>query len=153
MKNKVTILRGIPGAGKSTYIAKNLNDNLIMSADLYFMKEGRYVFDRSKLGEAHASCLRAFLVWIQAGVDGIVVDNTNITGLEIAPYAALALAYGYELEIVTLKVDFLTAHSRNVHGVPLASVRRMAERLEIEGKHFPPYWPHRVVESHMEVQA
>lgn len=144
---KVTILCGVPGSGKSA-LARELKPDIVCSADDFFMTQsGEYRFDPSKLGEAHAQCLRKFAYQMVAygGNRHIVVDNTNTTVAEIAPYAALALAYGYELDIVTVKCSPEKAHARNQHGVPFAAVQAMAKRLD--ARELPPYWPHRTVET------
>lgn len=55
----MVVMRGVPGAGKSTivnYLANKLDTNCICSADLFFMKNGRYEYDRSKIGQAHEFC-------------------------------------------------------------------------------------------------
>jgi len=144
---KVTILRGIPGSGKSTYCKKNYPNAAWYSADYYFINEkGVYAFDPSKLGEAHGYCLRGVVQHLERhplNMD-LVVDNTNTTAVEIAPYAALAQAYGCELEIITIQCMPEVAAARNVHGVPLEGVRRMYAQLI--GATLPPWWPHRVVE-------
>ncbi len=75
----------------------------------------------------------------------VVVDNTSTTAVEVAPYASLALAYGHELRVVTLKVDPEVAHERNVHGVPLEGIRAMARRLEESTGQLPPWWPEEVI--------
>lgn len=55
---KITIIRGIPGSGKS-YLARELAQEsqspYICSADDFFGPD--YDFDVSRLAEAHASCL------------------------------------------------------------------------------------------------
>ena len=148
----VIILRGIPGSGKSTYIRKNLPEAWIFSADHFFMVGEEYKFDPSKLPQAHAACLREYLEWLTF-VEGrrcrwpLVVDNTNTSVMEIAPYAALALAYGASLRIVTIKCDPAVAAARNVHGVPEAAVLAMAKRLEDETPRLAPWWEHEVVQQ------
>lgn len=43
---KVKILRGLPGSGKSTYAKKLAEEGwLHFENDMYFMKNGKYVFD------------------------------------------------------------------------------------------------------------
>ena len=49
------LVRGVPGAGKSTF-AKNLGCTHF-ETDEFFMVDGEYKFDPSKLKEAHAWCL------------------------------------------------------------------------------------------------
>jgi hypothetical protein len=118
-----------------------------VSADHFFMEEGEYKFDVTKLGEAHASCLRRFVDLVSSGSkdNTVVVDNTNTTGTEVAPYAALATAYGHELKIITIVVDPEVAHARNVHGVPLKTVKDQYKRLERSKGKFPPWWPEVVI--------
>lgn len=142
--SKVTILRGVSGSGKSTYAATNYPGALVVSADSFFAFVDGYKFDPTKLSEAHGLCLRGFVDAAQRGRN-VVVDNTNITVEEIAPYYAIAEAYGREVEIVTFDVPISIAHARNIHNVPLAKV---------EGQHFrlwkailPPRWNHRVVRN------
>lgn len=77
----------------------------------------------------------------------IIVDNTSVTVAEVAPYAALALAFGMKLTIITVKCDPKTAHGRNTHGVPLHAVERMAAALDSEAARFPPWWEHVVIQS------
>lgn len=141
----VVILRGIPGSGKSR-LARKLaprKTGVICSADDFFMRSGRYVFDGSKLGEAHNYCLRKFLHALGCQLSVIVVDNTGTSVAEVAPYAALALAHGATLEIITVKCSVRVAAKRNVHGVPRKAVAAMARRLKEEGKRLPPWWSHK----------
>jgi predicted kinase len=141
----VIILRGPSGAGKSTYARKNHPTATVVSADDFFMVRGNYEFDPKRLGEAHGSCLIRF---VEAVTDEskaqIVVDNTNTTVAEVAPYAALALAYGHTLKIVTFVGDWRIAARRNVHGVSEATVESQANRTG--EAMFPPWWPHETVE-------
>ena len=74
----------------------------------------------------------------------VVVDNTNTTVAEVSPYAALALAYGHTLKIMTFVGDWRIAARRNVHGVSEATVESQANRTG--EAMFPPWWPHETVE-------
>ena len=94
--SKVTLLRGISGAGKSTYAATNYPGAFVVSADSFFTFADGYKFNPTRLGEVHGLCLLNFLDAAQRGRN-VVVDNTNITVEEIAPYYALAEAYGREV--------------------------------------------------------
>jgi len=153
---KVIIMAGCSGSGKSTFARENYPGANVVSADDYFVGENKeYSFDPSKLPLAHAQCLRAYVDLVQyvnarddgplARVDEIVVDNTSTTVAEVAPYAALALAYGHELEVVILRVNPAVAHARNTHDVPLAGVKAQAARLADLRGSLPPWWPVRVV--------
>lgn len=125
----VIIMQGVPGSGKSTYCHK-LGPHHSVSADKHFMLNGRYIFDVSKLGAAHASCLRQYVELLRGKTDfPIVVDNTNTRVEEIAPYYALAEAYGYRVKIVRIDCDVEVAAARNVHGVPRDNVYQMAQNI------------------------
>ncbi len=75
----------------------------------------------------------------------VVVDNTNTTIAEIAPYAALALAYGHEMEIVYVSCDPAVAAARNIHGVSDLVIGQMVQRLRDLPASLPPWWPYRKV--------
>jgi predicted kinase len=152
---KVTILQGLPGSGKSTY-AQNLinsiaaaNDGdwegyVVVSADHFFMRVGTYSFNPGKLPEAHAECLREYVDALRHEAEHVFVDNTNTSVAEVAPYYALAQAYGAEVEILYFPCDPQVAAERNTHGVPLAGCQAMAKRLEEFEKQMPPWWKRRV---------
>ncbi len=143
MKHMV-ILRGIPGSGKSTYQREHFPDAFVVSSDHFFVKEGVYRFDHTKLGEAHRACFRACLEAVVISESPlIVVDNTNLRAVEVAPYVVLGEAFGYEVEVITLLTNPVIAAARNVHGVPEDSVLKMARRLEMEL--LPLWWKQDVV--------
>lgn len=150
---KVWIYCGVPGSGKTTRAWREHEEAYFVSADDYFLqweeRSGRFVyrFEAAELPNAHASCLRRFVSAITTRNPAIVVDNTNTTAAEIAPYAALALAFGYELQVITLKCDPTKAYERNIHGVPLAAVEAMHRRLEATMASLPPWWPLTVIEA------
>jgi predicted kinase len=134
---KMLILRGPTGAGKTTYVSLKLGPRVIVfSADKFFTDTGGvYRFDPTRIGDAHAWCYRqvlkaAPLVYEEDTL--LVIDNTNISAWEIAPYVALANAYGLDWEILTFWVDPLVAARRNVHGVPASAVMEMHRRLLTE---------------------
>lgn len=153
---EVVVLRGVSGAGKST-LAKRLvaavpgARSLIVSADDFFVGiDGRYHFDPQRLGEAHAVCLRRY--WdavVQGRMNGdlaihsalVIVDNTNTTIAELAPYMGVALSAGWRATLLTVPVPVAIAAARNVHGVGPQSVEAQMRRLEEDDYgRMPPYW-------------
>ena len=147
---RVVILSGISGSGKST-IAAALAANpengkvWVCSADDHFMKDGVYTFDFRKLGDAHAGCMFKYAdlmheekMGVGSTVDTLIVDNTNTSAIEIAPYVALAAAYGVKVELVTVLIDPVKAAKRNTHGVPEAGCKRMD--AAIRSRELPPFW-------------
>ena len=137
----VIIMRGISGAGKSTYAKNNFPNAVVCSADTYFIKDG---YDRSKIGEAHKQCFKEFMDAISIlNADCIVIDNTNSQLWEMSPYIAVATFFGYNFEIIEVKQDPDICFARGLHGVPLKKIHDMAKRFQ---KCFP-WWNSRVVES------
>src|SRR5690606_26970935 len=135
------IMQGVPGSGKSTWAQtavkpgpNTLAKVSIVSADHYFTDpvSGEYRFNPAKLGEAHASCMRAFL-WAcedASASSTVIVDNTNITIDQMSPYYLVARAYKATVEIVRVQCDPALAAARNSHGVPRETVLRMARMMQ-----------------------
>lgn len=147
MAKKVIILSGVPGSGKSTWVDVASNScSYTFSADHYFINRetGEYEFNPANLGKAHGECLRDFAETIKnissmnINASTLVVDNTNTTAIEMAPYVALAAAYGVPVEIITFQCEPECAFKRGTHGVPLKSIQRMAE--QIRNRKLPPFW-------------
>ena len=79
----VLINRAVPGSGKTTF-AKNIFATVsaaglsiaVHSTDEYFMRDGRYVFDVSRLGDYHRRNLVVFKESLARGVDVVVKGKT-----------------------------------------------------------------------------
>lgn len=142
----VWIYAGIPGSGKSTLIKNMHPKGTVFSTDDYFRKNGEYHFKPELIGEAHAWNLKRFVEHVQLWKDGeTVVDNTNTTIAEMAPYVAVSNAYGHKTKIVLVTCNPQKAWERNVHGVPLATVEKLHEQFV--SMTLPPWWDHAVVMS------
>ena len=131
-------MSGIPGAGKDKYVSEVYPNADVVSADSFFMSNGIYQFDASKLSEAHAFCMRKFLQDTYLRHPTIIVNNTNTRIEEIAPYYAIGKAYGAVVRLITIYCDVEKAAIRNVHGVPAQVCQSMAERLA--NRILPPFW-------------
>jgi len=120
------LLRGLPGSGKSTF-AKTLG-GIHIEADHYFMKDGEYKFDASKLKQAHEHCRTSTEGWMVEGYN-IVVSNTFTQEWEMDAYYELAGKYGYRVYslIVENRHDGV-----NEHGVPADKLEQMKNRFEIK---------------------
>jgi predicted kinase len=137
--NQVIVLRGLPGSGKSTLIEREFPKAVVVSADHFFINlAGKYCFDPSKIGEAHAACFRRYILLLQTiKPELVIVDNTNTSEVEIAPYMLGAAAFEYEAKVVTVSCDPKVAAARNTHGVPEEVVLKMNVSLQ---KPLPPWW-------------
>lgn len=147
-KKTVIVLRGVSGAGKSTAareLVRRADEYMsvrVVSADHYFEKSGTYKFDPTKLGEAHAECFNSFIECLRPvgntePTDLVIVDNTNTSATEIAPYMLGAAAFGYAAQVVQVLVSSEVAAARNVHGVPLTGVMNQAKNM---AQTLPPWW-------------
>ena len=134
------VLRGVSGSGKSTFtnMVKKSFPNLVhCSADFYFEGPTGYKFDASKLSEAHGQCFRTAIHAMIERASMVVVDNTNMTLIELAPYVQAGKAFGYNVQIAQMIATVDDAAARNVHGVPTAGVSRQHYKFE----QTPPFWP------------
>jgi len=146
---QVYILCGPSGCGKSTYAdkmlkAKHVDNMVVLSTDDYhYNASGEYVFQPDQLGKFHAQNLHRFIEACNTGTKCIIVDNTNITNLERAPYYSVAKAFNYNVTIVLFNPrnldwrDHQELAMRNKHGVPLAAIRRQCEKFETD---IPIFW-------------
>ena len=133
MKN-LYLLRGIPGAGKST-LAKQLGDSHF-ETDTFFMVDGEYKFDPTKLKKAHEWCqsqieLAMINNHVTAGLDNsdIVVSNTFTQAWEMDAYNELAKQYGYRVFSIIVE----NRHGGvNQHNVPEDKLQMMKERFEVK---------------------
>ncbi len=143
---RVVILRGLPGSGKTTYREHQWAGlAIVCSADDEHInpETGKYEFKKELAGIAHINCYKKFLFRLPYTDPVVVVDNTNISPYEIAPYYQAALAYGWEPEVITLWCTPEVAMSRNTHNVPATTILDMYRRLLTE--QLPPWWKHSVI--------
>ncbi len=102
MEKILYIVRGIPGSGKSTF-AKSLGGTHF-ETDMFFMKDGEYKFDISKIKEAHKWCqdsvYTAMLLNHTALLNNvIVVSNTFTQEWEMKPQAVNETILNKEVRI------------------------------------------------------
>jgi predicted kinase len=127
--SRLTIVRGLPGSGKSTY-AKSLGIHHV-EADMFWMNNGVYQFpqddDPNKmryLAMAHKWCYNQVRQAMWYGMD-VVVSNTFTTVDQFASYLELAHILGYDAVVITRKNNF-----GSIHAVPVDVVDAMRNRWE-----------------------
>ena len=129
------LLRGIPGSGKTTVAGLILQsptnrDPEILSADDFFVNDdGDYIFDGTKIKEAHNYCQFRCSERMRQGIARIVVANTFTQEWEMKTYFEMAERYNYRVHCVVVE----NRHgNENVHGVPENKLQQMKERFEIK---------------------
>ncbi len=130
------ILRGLPGSGKSTFadfLSENFLDEYgnipICSADNFFMKDGKYIFDKSKLHAAHQRCHLDVDQAMFQMEPIILLSNTNTTDKEMEPYFELAKKYDYRVFSIIVE----NRHGNDsIHNVPNDTIDKMKNRFSVK---------------------
>jgi len=151
MIKTIKIVRGPPGTGKTTEVAKIIaqhgkepDEISVCSADNYFEEVAalnnttyREEFKPWLVGKAHQHCWGSFIHAICVMEEELVfVDNTNTYKWEYENFVFLAELNGYVVDIIEIPFDAEKAevyYERNTHGVPLEVIERMIREYEPEG--------------------
>jgi len=143
---KLLILIGPPGSGKSTFAKEYTakleaagNNFSIRSTDDQFMKDGKYCFDRTKLGQYHHNNMILAAKDMDLNIDVVIIDNTNVNPRDYKVYIDAANSRGYEVEYHTMDTDLDTCLARNAtrtpdRKVPDDVVKRMWETVNKQNK-------------------
>lgn len=122
--SELVIVRAPSGYGKSTYVKKNFSDYQHLEADMYFIRDGEYLFDRNKLGAAHKWCQTMTKQALRDGKD-VVVSNTSTTLRELNDYIKIADDCKVTFRVIRLNKQF-----QNIHNVPHEIVEAMKNRFQ-----------------------
>jgi predicted kinase len=131
--NNLILLRGLPGAGKSTaagLLGSPGAGSAHYEADMYFALEtGEYQFDATKLPQAHSWCKNMVEKAMIDDLATVIVSNTFTQEWEMKDYYALAEKYGY-------RVTSLIVENRhggvNIHDVPEEALDKMEKRFVVK---------------------
>lgn len=128
MSATLYIIRGLPGAGKSTFAQKMIEKKMADSyyeADMYFLdKDGKYNFDPSKLSEAHNWCKSKVFADLKQG-KRVIVSNTFTRIFEMEPYITFCKNHEIPFKVIRLKTQF-----KSIHNVPDTAINKMRQRFQ-----------------------
>lgn len=139
---KLVVLRGIPGAGKSTMAKSLVGEGVIHSTDDLIEATGDYrgffakmieSGDFKELSRMHSKNLSNAVKSMKDGISPVLIDNTNIKANEPKAYVVAALEMGFDennISIVDVGTRGLSAEQlaeSNTHGVPLDKIQMMMQ--------------------------
>jgi predicted kinase len=155
---KLFVMRGIPGAGKSTMAKSLMGEGIIHSTDDLIEATGDYrgffakmieSGDFKDLSRMHSKNLSNAIKSMKDGISPVVIDNTNIKANEAKAYVVAALEMGFDdnnIQIHDVGTRNLTAEQlaeSNTHGVPLDKIKMMMDSHKSVG----PLTVKKIVES------
>lgn len=132
VEKALILLRGLPGAGKST-LAELLSEKgayPVLSIDSYFINEkGDYHFKFDENHKAYKACEQKTEEALKNNSPKVFVDNTFTFDWEMEPYFKLASNYNYRLHVVTVE----NYHGgKNIHHVDEDQLRKMADKYKVK---------------------
>lgn len=130
MKPTLYLIRGVSGAGKSSFAhtlwAAGVVDK-IYEADDWFYVNGDYEFKASELSYAHKQCQRNTRFTLVFG-KSVAVSNTSTTEREVEVYKSIADECGAHFVSIIME----NRHDGvNIHGVPEDKLNQMKERFSV----------------------
>lgn len=134
MQNKALILlRGLPGAGKSS-LAKLLSEEgkyPVFAIDDYFTNNltGEYHFDFSKNYLAYQQCENLTEQAMSASTPKVFADNAFTLNWEMEPYFKLAAKYQYLIYVITVEKYH---NNENIHDVSKEQLEKMAAKYKVK---------------------
>ena len=121
---KLTLIRGLPGSGKST-MARQIaaaTGAMHVEADMWVDYSAPYTPEAAK--RAHTICQSRARHAVMFG-RSVVVSNTFTRRWEMQPYLDMAHQYGAQVEIITATGDY-----GSIHNVPDNAIQAMRDRWE-----------------------
>lgn len=130
----LTLVRGLPGSGKTTFAESIFGTENVYSADKFFEDlAGNYNFNPNEIRYAHSWCQQMvnqrMISDIENDTSVIAVANTFTQEWEMERYLELAKYYDYQ---VTSLIVENRHNGTNVHGVTQDKLEIMKERFQVK---------------------
>ena len=124
--SKLYLIMGLPGSGKTTKAEEILrlapDRTKHFEADMFFLSDGKYVFEPSKLSLAHQWCEKETENALREYFD-VIVSNTFLTPAERKPYILLAKKFACELVVIPCSGNY-----GSTHNVPAETMEKMKRK-------------------------
>ena len=139
--NNLYLIRGASGAGKSTLVKSLMMDNdfaKAFSADDYMKKDGKYKYDKRRIGLVHMICLNQVEKHMKpeagsvrgfGGWEHIFVHNTFPKPSELKPYYELAAKYNYQVFSIIVENRH---EGESIHDVPQDTLESQKEKFQVQ---------------------
>lgn len=122
------LIRGLPGSGKTAF-ANGLGC-LVLDADAWHVRGGKYQYRRCRVGAAREWCFDRARAALRLGLD-VAVPDVFPLGKFLSRYVEMAREEGAPVTIVEM-----SGEHGNVHHVPCAAIQEMKKTWEP----IPPEW-------------
>ena len=123
-QNIVRIVRGQPGAGKSTFARKMWPGVLLLENDMFHMHSNEYEFSGKRQDQAINWCIDLANLTVSKGAD-VVIANTFTKSGYIECYERLAKLFGAGFEVYRMMGKW-----KNVHGLTDAMVENFTKSIQ-----------------------
>lgn len=126
----MTLIRGAPGSGKSSLakLFSSSSQGFIehYEADMFWYNDkGEYVFDISRIREAHLWCQQKVFDTLTAS-KAVVVSNTFTKASEMEEYFVIAKEFDIIPQVITCQGNY-----KNIHNAPEDVLEKMKNRFEL----------------------
>ena len=124
---KLILIRGLPGSGKSTFAKELMKKDEISNhyeADMFFMKNKKYEFDVTQIGNAHSWCQTKTMEKLLKN-ETVIVSNTFTQLWELQPYFNMGTMLDVEVVVYCMKSLY-----PNIHEVPELIIEGMKNKWE-----------------------
>ena len=120
---KLSIIRGYPGQGKSTWAKKKFNC-ILLENDMFQYKDGKYCWSPKGAKDAIRRVLELTKDLLSDGID-VCVANTFTKARFVESYKRIAEEHGAAFEVFRMTKEY-----KNVHNVPKDVLKSMKENFE-----------------------